>query len=210
MRWLGLGGFIPGQGAPTGNPGALPRPQWLRPPRGWAGGSWRGKTAAWRGFTPPCAPRWDQGRDPNPRHGHREQLGSASTSAGKENPRCPLTWTPKNGSRPHPLSLPPHPDGSSPSPEHPARDKAGLQNNRLKSQAGKPRSLLCPTPRASPEPPCVPRQGGDTALGHPRKGFSIPDPADSPSHRRPGRRRSISCPAPHPCPTPSSPSFEPK
>lgn len=179
MRWLGLGGFIPGQGAPTGNPGALPRPQWLRPPRGWAGGSWRGKTAAWRGFTPPCAPRWDQGRDPNPGHGHREQRGSASTSAGKENPCCPLTWTPKNGSR-------------------------------LKSQAGKPRSLLCPTPRASPEPPCVPRQGGDTALGHPRKGFSIPDPADSPSQRRPGRRRSISCPAPHPCPTPSSPSFEPK
>lgn len=95
------------QGAPTGNPGALPHPQRLRPPLAWAGGSWRGKCS----LEGSLCPRWDQEREPSPGHGCREQPGSASTSPGKENPKstlCPHLDTEKwepSPSHPH-SSLP--------------------------------------------------------------------------------------------------------
>lgn len=85
-----------------------------------------GENCSLEGLHPSLCPQMGSGKGPQSQARHREQPGSASTSAGKENPRCPLTWTLKSGSHPHPHSLPPHPDGSSPSPEHPARDKAGL------------------------------------------------------------------------------------
>lgn len=111
------GGFIPGQGALTGNPGALPRPQWLRPALGRTGGSWRGKMQPGGFPVPPVG----SGEGPQPR---ARPLGTAGLSLplcreGKPKMHTsPLTWTLESGSHPH---------GSSPSPEHPAQDKPGFR-----------------------------------------------------------------------------------